>query len=185
MTSIEEQFKGIDIRFNNQGREYLVDEKGYLSRPTIQNTFVLELSFVNPRNERVEGWFYNPEKDSTHYLLCWADRDDINIYNPNQPLAVDNLHRVEIMLVNRLVLQDYLNRQYGINRQFINEHHGELLRNLENGLIRLPNSDSKYQLSLRLKEKPLCIVMTKNEYVASGAIEARYMVYRDKIEAIQ
>lgn len=185
VTSMEEQFKGIDIRFINQGREYLVDEKGYLSRPTIQNTFVLELSFVNPRNERVEGWFYNPEKDSTHYLLCWADRDDISIYNPKQPLAVNNLHRVETMLVNRLVLQDYLNRQYGINRQFIEEHHGELLRNLENGTIRLPNSDSKYQLILTLKENPLCIVMTKNEYVASGAIEARYMVYRDKIEEIQ
>lgn len=185
VTSMEEQFKGVDIRFNNQGREYLVDEKGYLSRPTIQNTFVLELSFVNPRNERVEGWFYNPEKDSTHYLLCWADRDDVDIYNPKKPLAVDNLHRVEIMLVNRLVLQEYLNRQYGINRQFIEEHHGELLRNLENGPIRLPNSDSKYQLNLKLKEKPLFIVMTKKEYIASGAIEARYMVYRDKIEAIQ
>lgn len=185
VTNMVEQFKGIDIRFNNRGREYLVDEKGYLSRSTIQNTFVLELSFVNPRNERVEGWFYNPEKDSTHYLLCWADRDDIDIYNSKQPLAVDNLHRVEIMLVNRFVLQDYLNRQYGINRQFIEEHRSDLVKKLKSGTIMLPGSTSKYQLSLKLKEKPVCIVMTKKEYVASGAIEARYMVYRDKIEAIQ
>ena len=185
VTNKEEQFRGIDIRLDNQDREYLVDEKGYLSRPTIQDTFVLELSFINPGNERVEGWFYSPKKDSTHYLLCWADRDNINIYNPKQPLVIDNLHRVEIMLVNRFVLQEYLNKQYGINRQFIEEHHNKLLRNLENRSIRLPNSASKYQLIRRLQEKSLCIVMTKKEYVASGAIEGRYIVYRDKIEEIQ
>lgn len=94
------------------------------------------------------------------------------------------MHRVEILLVNRLALQDYLNRQYGINHQFIYENHDELLKNLETGPIILPNGNSKYQLSSQLREQPLNIVMTKNDYVASGANESRYMVYRDRIEAI-
>lgn len=165
--NMEDQFKGIDVRFNHRNREYLVDEKGYLSRPTIQNTFVLELSFVNKQNKRVEGWFYNPDKYSTHYLLCWADRDNIDIYK--QPLIIDNLRRVEVMLVNRLVLHNYLIVQYGINRQFINEHLDDLLRELlKNGSINLHNSNSKYVFSTRLPEQPLNIVMTKDEVCYFG-----------------
>lgn len=183
VTDSVEQYKGIDVRFNYGNREYLVDEKGYLSKPTIQDTFVLELSFLNRQNVRVEGWFYNPQKISTHYLLCWADRDNISIYDRSRPFVVENLHRVETMLVNRLVLQDYLNRQYGITRQFIEESHVELLRDLENGPIRLQHSDSRYHLSKK-REQSVNIVMQKDEYVVSCAVEARYMVYRDRIEEI-
>lgn len=179
---LNQQYEGIDVRFNANNQEYLVDEKGYLTRPTIQNTFVLELSFINPRNERVEGWFYNPDKHSTHYLLCWADRDDINIYQ--QRLGIENIHRVEVMLVDRVMLQNYLDEQYGINRMYIQQNQNQLLRNLQNGPINLPHSDSRYMLSRQLREQPFNIVMTKEEYLVSGAVEARYMVYRDRIEDI-
>ncbi|QTB26292.1 hypothetical protein [Lysinibacillus sphaericus] len=65
------QFAGIDVQFVSNNQIYIVDEKGYLSRSTIQDTFVLELSSLNRNGQRVEGWFYKPEKQTTHYLMCW------------------------------------------------------------------------------------------------------------------
>lgn len=179
---MNQQFAGIDVQFNINNRVFLVDEKGYLSKPTIQNTFVLELSFNNSRNERVEGWFYNLCKQSTHYLLCWADRDNINIYK--ERLEVRNFHRVEVMLVNRILLQNYMYLKYGISGSYINQNHYQLMQNLifNQNPIYLPNSKSRYFLTTNRDEMPLNIVMPKNEYLASGAVEARYMVYRDRIE---
>lgn len=171
---------GIDVRFNANNQEFLVDEKGYLSRETIQDTFVLELSFKDPRGNRVEGWFYSPDKQTTHYLLCWADRDNINIYRDR--LKVDNLHRVELMLVDRAVLQNYLSEKYGINRQYIKENQKDLYDKLQKSPINLPKSESRYMLSNQLREEPINIVMPKEEYLKSNAVLARYMVYRDRIE---
>lgn len=181
-TNMNQQYVGIDVHFNVNNQAYLVDEKGYLTRPTIQNTFVLELSFINPRRQRVEGWFYNPDKVTTHYLFCWADRVDIDIRH--ERLNINHLHRVEVMLINRRVLQVYLNGQYNINRQYIHEHLGEILEATANGPLPLGNMRSKYMLSSQLPEQPLNIVMTKREYIASNAVEGRYMVYRDKIETL-
>lgn len=49
------QFAGIDVQFVSNNQIYIVDEKGYLSRSTIQDTFVLELSSLNRNGQRVEG----------------------------------------------------------------------------------------------------------------------------------
>ena len=109
---MNQQYAGIDVQFNANNQEYLVDEKGFLTRATIQNTFVL------------------------------------------------------------------------ITRMNIRQNRNQLLHDLQNGPINLPNSESRYMLSSQLREKPLNIDMTKEEYIASGAVEARYMVYRDRIEDI-
>lgn len=177
-----QQYAGIDITFDYNNKRYLVDEKGYLTKPTIQNTFVLELSFINPQGQRIEGWFYNPEKHTTHYLLCWADREPIKIYK--EDLTIDHFKRVEVMLVNRFILQNYLNQRYGINREYIYTNHQFLLNQTAIDRLFLPNSKSRYTLSKGLPEQPLNLVMTKQEYIASGAVESRFMVYRDRINPI-
>ncbi len=64
---------------------------------------MLELIFINWTNQRVEGWFYNPEKETTQYLLCRIDKD-ANINICRQQLTLNRLQRVEVMLVNRLAL---------------------------------------------------------------------------------
>lgn len=112
--------------------------------------------------------------------MCWADRDPIDIYR--EQLTINHLHRVETMLVNRRILQNYLEEQYGISCTYIQNNQDQLLGILQNGPINLPNSNSRYMVSYQKRVQPLNIVTTKDEYIASGAVEARYMVYRDRIE---
>ncbi|MER1987517.1 MAG: hypothetical protein ABS948_16685 [Solibacillus sp.] len=178
----KEQFEGVDVYFETENQRYLVDEKGYLTRPTIQNTFVLELSYLNASGERKEGWFYDTNKKTTHYLMCWADRDDINIYKDQ--LTIDHIHRVELMLVDRKKLQDYLQSKYSINRNYISNNHNAILMATESKPVYLENSKSKYNYSKKLREQPLNIVMPKEEYVESSAVVVRYMVYKNGIERL-
>lgn len=175
---LNRQLAGIDMVYNHNDVEMLIDEKGYLSRPTIQNTFVLELSYLHNGN-RMEGWLFSQAKETTHYLLCWADRDNINIYQ--QPLNVNHIHQVEAMLVNRANLIAYLNNRYGINQEYIMNNHENLLMRTQNGPLYLEDSTSKYVLSKQLREQPLNIVMTKNEYLESGAVEMRTLITREGI----
>lgn len=168
------QYEGVDIEVIINNQNYFIDEKGYLSRPTIQNTFVLELSYLNCKGERKEGWLFNPNKITTHYLLCWADRDDVDL----DDLTIDNLHLVEAILVNRAKLHTYLWNRYQLNRITANQKVNELLAIPISDPIYLPNSFSKYKLSHNMFEQPLNIVMPKDEYLQSGSVEAWFKIDR-------
>ena len=84
----DSQLSGIDVVLMSENERYIIDEKGYLSQPTIQNTFSLELSYLSRSGIRTEGWLFNPHKVTTHYLLCWADRDPVDLNS----LTIDNIH---------------------------------------------------------------------------------------------
>lgn len=152
-----------------------MDEKGYLSRPSNQKTFILELFYESPRKVN-QGWFYDKNKTTTHYLLCWPERENINIYK--ERLELEHIHSVEFMLVNRYTLQLYLDKEHKINAISAEKKYNSLGSG-ETTIIK--DSDIKYHYSNQLFEKPLNLVLTKQKYLASGSVIAHYKVSREGI----
>ena len=161
-TQMDYQYSGIDVEASYDNEEMLIDEKGYLSSSKIMNTFALEISYLNPRNERVEGWLFDPRKKTTHYLFCWNKRDkDID----HKEVKEKDFHYVIAMLVARDDLINYLNTKYGINQETSQEKVNEILSSNKTGPIDKigDNTTSKYFYSNHLAEKPINIVLNKKE----------------------
>jgi hypothetical protein len=174
------QFKGYDVVFECGNQEYIVDEKGYLSRPKIQNTFVLELSYLNRERRKKLGWLLDKNKLSTHYLLCWADRDDVKLND----LKIDNIKLVEAWIINRGRLLNYIDTCYKINEDNISEKVRELEEKAKGGPYQLSNN-SRIMQSNQLDEKPLNIVMTKEDYIKSGSVEGKYKINQDGVTYLE
>lgn len=68
----ERQLKGIDVILNKKGEEILIDEKStrYYGEDHIPSYF-FELSLLDEHFNRRVGWFNDPNKINTHYLITW------------------------------------------------------------------------------------------------------------------
>lgn len=178
-SNLQEQFHGIDITFNDHNKTYLVDEKGLLSIPDIINTFAFELSYLNKSGRRNVGWFFDNEKKTTDYLLCWVKRDDISL----DSLSANNIHYVLAMLLNRAVLQEYLMNSYGITSQSALNKSDEIVQAGIGGRLHniSENSNSRYHYSDHLPEQPVNLVITKRELLKSGSIDSFHLVKRKSL----
>ena len=93
------QFLGIDTSFIYNGFVYQCDEKAALDYTNKQkgcllNTFCLELSFLNRKDEEMEGWFTKDGNISNSYLFVWVDKSEKNVItSPNE------IEEAEIMLI--------------------------------------------------------------------------------------
>ena len=158
----------------------MIDEKGLLSIPKPINTFALELSYLNANRERKTGWLFDTSKQTTHYLLCWVKRNDVNLND----FKLEDIHYVITMLVSRNQLQQYLNNTYQINATsaartvytILEEGRSGRLENLS------PDSPSRYHFSDYIRpEQPINIVMNKRELIESGSVIFHHCVKRSGI----
>lgn len=169
VTDKKRQFLGCDVIFESFNQQYIIDEKGYLSRPTIQDTFILELCYFKGDSKKL-GWLFDSSKITTHYLFCWADRENVALKNLKQ----ENIQTVEAWLINKKRLLNYLDTTYQINLQTIDSKIDQLLNSKGNGPMNLNGCTVIH--SKQLAEKPLNIVMRKTEYLDSGSVEGKYLI---------
>lgn len=147
-----------------------MDEKGYLSKPSNHTTFTLEL-FYKGQSALNTGWFYDDTKSTTHYLLCWPEREPINIYK--EKLELEHIYCVEIMLINRVQLQSYLQSTLEIDANSINENYSSLV---SRKVTTTRDPGINYVYSDGLQEKPLNLMLQKQKYLESGSVVAHYIV---------
>lgn len=173
----KDQLEGIDIMADFKGEEILIDEKGCLTKTVQIDTFALEISY-KCKGIRKQGWLYNREKRTTHYLLCWNKRDsDIGI----DSVTADDFYYVVVMLVSRKKLLDYLQDEYGITEEVVSEKIKDILKNNKKGRLDYlgENSKSYYFYSKNSEEEPINIVMQRQELMDSGVVESYILVTKN------
>src|SRR5699024_3039852 len=158
----KEQYEGIDIMGEYNASTIFIDEKGYLSIPNLGPTFALEVSFLNQDKKRVEGWLFDSNKKTTHYLLCWNKR---NKYIKHKDVKEHDFYYITAMLIERTTLHQYLKDKLSITQSSVKEDIDDILKNNRKGSGPKINNNSsaKYYYSSHLDEKPINIVISKKE----------------------
>ena len=98
----ETQLLGIDVIANSAEGPIKIDEKAashYVNKDI--QTFAFELSYIGKNNQLRKGWFYDKEKHTEYYLLCW-------LWASQDKFKYEDLTKVEVALINRQKLIDLL-----------------------------------------------------------------------------
>ena len=145
---------GVDVYLENKGEEYNIDEKAtlhYINRNI--STFAFEL--MN-RSSGAQGWLFNHDYITTHYLLCWPNAED------SYPTSKEEFTSSEIMLIKREDLINLLESK-GLSESKIKELVNKYLPQV---------TREKFQFELEpgirlfftewLAEKPVNIVINKS-----------------------
>lgn len=114
MRNTELQMLGIDTMFIFNGERILCDEKAAISYTNkFLNTFAFEIDFNDITGRRCNGWFINKQIITTHYLLCYINRCD----KVETGFFAKNIRDVDVILVSREKLHDYLENTCGLSME--------------------------------------------------------------------
>lgn len=170
VTDKKRQCEGVDVIFDINGRHYLCDEKNGGSRiNTNLRTFSLELSFIDRAGKRRSGWFLNERNINDSYLFIWTDSAD-----SERPLSVSEIHKVEVALVKKSRIKEYLRETAGLDELIISAMNESIVNNpqtMEYALISENSGKRKYSISgvtvchsTQLYEQPLNIILPRDVY---------------------
>lgn len=127
--------RDVTLYFDND-EEWIIDEKCSLHydqavRPL--NSFTLEIFSRVTNNTRPLGWFLRNNLDTTHYLFMWVSSiNHDQTYTIRQRDYTDytnNINSLEIKLVNKFVLIQYLVEHYQLTSERLIEDANTLLLN--------------------------------------------------------
>lgn len=103
------QMKGIDVIVTSpSGKKINIDEKAQLTKlgcPT--PSFSFELSYLK-NNLRKTGWFYDKNNLTDFYLLFYPKEMHNGIVNQSQLSSKDDFKEVDIVLVSKVSIQNFL-----------------------------------------------------------------------------
>jgi hypothetical protein len=152
------QYRGIDVTFNFNGFHYIVDEKATLQYPDGIPTFAFELRYKK-NNQWRDGWFYDDAKETKYYLLAWPIRDHVKL----SELQMDDIRKVEVMLISRKDLHEYLYTNYEITREVIEAEVDNIIKANTFGKLHPihPLSNHYYYYTKNLAETPINLVVQK------------------------
>jgi hypothetical protein len=165
-TAIEDQYAGSDIVFSipSKGLSHIVvDEKAQLyyldgGLPT----FAFELNFVNRRGERMEGWFTDESKKTTHYqLLFLTAKKGFE--------KVEDIACVEFILVERSKILNAININLTTLRQkgMVVAQSGEFRQFKQSG------TPYYFTHSVKLAESPVNIVLSKKLLIELSCLNGK------------
>lgn len=170
--TLEEQLSGSDIILSTQDKllnDAIVDEKVAISRAnTYLGTFSLELSFLNKKDKRMEGWLLDEGKATTHYLFGWITNADIPYleekkrYDHHQ-LTKDNIHRLQWAIVSRKSIMSFLEERGWTIEKLARQDNAIRKR----GYLLRPHefiNDVSFAFSPQLQEQPINILLKKQTY---------------------
>lgn len=162
-----EQVKGIDTTFKYNGEYFLCDEKAAIQyRNKDLQTFALELSFINRKDEINEGWFLDKNKINNSFLFCWLNKVDEPFENEN------NIKELEIALVTKERILDFLEElEWSINKLKIKEN--KIRENDNEYLGNLKKDGIKFSKSFQLVEKPINILILKQTLIKISKIHLK------------
>ncbi|WP_051633616.1 hypothetical protein [Bacillus sp. UNC41MFS5] len=172
---LNNQFRGIDVTFTFNGSNFILDEKATLYYPNGIPTFAFELSYKKDNVWR-QGWFYDETKETDYYLLAWPKRQAVKV----SELKVEHFQTVEVLLISRKNLQNYLNEKYDINKQAIQVTVENIITSKKFGKLDNihPSSNHYYYYTEYLSETPINLVIQKNTLKEFATFH--FMIYRDK-----
>ena len=161
VTDAENQYCGIDSIFKYNDTEYICDEKSairYINRNL--QTFSLELAFINRGGEVSDGWYVNDNEKNNCYLFVWIDKANVN--EKNLLNSMDDLESVEIALVRKDRIQEYLD-SLGWTKKNLKKKCEKIMKYDYEPLRCFEQPEVRFTYSLKLVEKPVNILIQRKK----------------------
>ena len=159
VTDRERQVKGLDVILKREGKVYNIDEKAAIRYTNGLNTFALELSFLNRKGNRVDGWLIDEKKINDHFVFVWINKIEGELIE-----NVDSFKEVEVALVSKEKIMIYLESLgWDVDKLLIKD---ERIRDgIDDNLGDIKKNGCKFSYSERLFEKPINILLPKQAYI--------------------
>ena len=159
VTDRERQVKGLDVILKREGKVYNIDEKAAIRYTNGLNTFALELSFLNRKGNRVDGWLIDEKKINDHFVFVWINKIEGELIE-----NVDSFKEVEVALVSKEKIMIYLESLgWDVDKLLIKD---ERIRDgIDDNLGDIRKNGCKFSYSERLFEKPINILLPKQAYI--------------------
>lgn len=159
VTDRERQVKGLDVILKRDGKVYNIDEKAAIRYTNGLNTFALELSFLNRKGNRVDGWLIDEKKINDYFVFVWINKIEGELIE-----NVDSFKEVEVALVSKEKIMIYLESLgWDVDKLLIKD---ERIRDgIDDNLGDIKKNGCKFSYSERLFEKPINILLPKQAYI--------------------
>jgi hypothetical protein len=172
---LHKQYRGIDITFTFNGSDFIVDEKATLYYPDGIPTFAFELRYKKENIWNL-GWLYDEKKETEYYLLAWPKREHIKL----SEMKLEHIRTVEVMLICRKDLHDYMYKNFGLNKGLIDGAVEEIIKANQFGKLDTihPSSNHYYYYTENLHETPINLVIQKITLKKLAIFH--FVIYRNK-----
>lgn len=159
VTDRERQVKGLDVILKRDGKVYNIDEKAAIRYTNGLNTFALELSFLNRKGNRVDGWLIDEKKVNDYFVFVWINKIEGELIE-----NVDSFKEVEVALVSKEKIMIYLESLgWDVDKLLIKD---ERIRDgIDDNMGDIRKNGCKFSYSERLFEKPINILLPKQAYI--------------------
>lgn len=159
VTDRERQVKGLDVILKRDGKVYNIDEKAAIRYTNGLKTFALELSFLNRKGNRVDGWLIDEKKVNDYFVFVWINKIEGELIE-----NVDSFKEVEVALVSKEKIMIYLESLgWDVDKLLIKD---ERIRDgIDDNLGDIKKNGCKFSYSERLFEKPINILLPKQAYI--------------------
>lgn len=159
VTDRERQVKGLDVILKRDGKVYNIDEKAAIRYTNGLKTFALELSFLNRKGDRVDGWLIDEKKVNDYFVFVWINKIEGELIE-----NVDSFKEVEVALVSKEKIMIYLESLgWDVDKLLIKD---ERIRDgIDDNLGDIKKNGCKFSYSERLFEKPINILLPKQAYI--------------------
>jgi hypothetical protein len=166
ISNLNQQHQGVDLIFNINSKQYLIDEKAqlhYLNQDL--PTFTFELSYLNKDGNINQGWFFDANKLTHYYFLITAiflKENKDTLTNP------DDIQNLKITSVNRQKLIAHL-ESIGLSKSRLITYDLDLRANRTYGKNPIPEFKNPKSGCLyfteHLAEKPINLQLNLNYLV--------------------
>lgn len=159
VTDRERQVKGLDVILKRDGKVYNIDEKAAIRYTNGLKTFALELSFLNRKGNRVDGWLIDEKKVNDYFVFVWINKIEGELIE-----NVDSFKEVEVALVSKEKIMVYLESLgWDVDKLLIKD---ERIRDgIDDNLGDIRKNGCKFSYSEKLFEKPINILLPKQAYI--------------------
>lgn len=159
VTDRERQVKGLDVILKRDGKVYNIDEKAAIRYTNGLKTFALELSFLNRKGNRVDGWLIDEKKVNDYFVFVWINKIEGELIE-----NVNSFKEVEVALVSKEKIMIYLESLgWDVDKLLIKD---ERIRDgIDDNLGDIRKNGCKFSYSERLFEKPINILLPKQAYI--------------------
>ena len=172
------QIKGVDMLADGIKYDFKAQSSPrYINKPT--DTFIVELSFLDKYDERVDGWFIKEDLLTDRYAFIWIT--DAKVNEQGYITNINDINSIEVMIVDKHNLQTNFFNTIG-NKDCV-DIENELLDIEERNPDRKPFkyiNNIKFVLSNQLYERPIVAVLTK-DFLKQSAI-SHYEVTKNSLK---
>jgi len=146
------QVSGIDVIFDIGDQHYVADEKAAVRYRNLQ-TYTLELSFINKKNEIQEGWLISEKMVNDSYVFVWIDKDETT-----------NKESVTVAVIRKEKIMEHLGKK-GWTRDNLIKKMGYIREGRQTYMGDIRKNGCKFIFSPGYVEQPINIQLPRNVYM--------------------